>query len=189
MVDLRTLVTPQRLVFVGKARSIVGRIDADDALAVARVSLPIDRQAMIDYGPHDGGSALKISSRDLNMRFHPPQIEAGADGVLWVKVGFGAYVSLLSVARLPDRLVILDGNHRGFALLERGVTFAPAVVRDLRTLSESGLPSGLMPEEIVKSDHPPLLRDYCDPDLFLEASCRVPKAEYIVRIERAPSAA
>jgi hypothetical protein len=77
--------------------------------------------------------------------------------------GFGVAVaaSYIQVARFQNRYVPRDGYHRAFGLLSRGITRAPAFIRDFDT-AENLAPAGMLPENTWLGDRPPLLGDYHD---------------------------
>jgi len=67
--------------------------------------------------------------------------------------------SHLHVVTLGTRYLLTDGYHRGYALLSRGIQFAPGFFKAVTSYSELGMPPGLLPEKLLDADRPPLLTD------------------------------
>jgi hypothetical protein len=99
-------------------------------------------------------------------------------------VGFGFTVqimaSFLQVARHHGRYVLCDGYHRAYGLLARGVTRAPAFVRDFR-VGDLGTAAGLFGTDVYLGERPPCLSDFLDDEVA--ADVNVPVVQKMVVVQ------
>jgi hypothetical protein len=113
-------------------------------------------------------------SSDLRFReavlLRPDQIEGGerfgaAGAIVGIVVGFSS--NFLTALQSDNRLLLHNGHHRAFALLEHGVTHAPCIVQTVTRLDELNLIAGShvrkAPAFFFKAARPPLLKDFLDP--------------------------
>ncbi len=83
--------------------------------------------------------------------------------------GFG--LPQLSVGEYNGALVIRNGYHRAYALLEAGHTHIPVLITHVPNYqSTGGGGPGFIPSHVVLSSRPPLLKDY-----FTDAAINVPR--------------
>lgn len=103
-------------------------------------------------------------------------------GVIGLVVGFTA--NCLSAIHAENRLILNNGSHRAFALRDMGITRVPCVVQNVSRRDELpmvvGEPVSKEPDLYLKTDRPPLLKDYFDPKLRKLA--KVPKKSRQVKI-------
>jgi hypothetical protein len=101
------------------------------------------------------------------------------------QTGFGFNVALLPsfvrVANFQGRFILVDGYHRCFGLLRRGIGRIPALVGDVATVEGLGLPAtGMLPQDAYLGDQPALVRDYLDDSVA--ADVRVPATQKVIAI-------
>jgi hypothetical protein len=101
------------------------------------------------------------------------------------QAGFGFHVALLPsfvrVANFQSRFILVDGYHRSFGLLRRGIARVPALVGDVGTFEALGLPAtGMLAQDAYLGDRPALLRDYLDDSVA--ADVRVPATQKVIAI-------
>jgi hypothetical protein len=83
--------------------------------------------------------------------------------VIGVPVGFGT--NIISAVRTNDRLVLINGTHRAYALRRRGATHVPCLVLDASRAGDLDLLTGETQHQFVpylKLARPPLFKDYFD---------------------------
>jgi hypothetical protein len=63
----------------------------------------------------------------------------------------------------------VDGYHRAHGFLRRGINVVPALVGDVGSFEELGLPPlGMLAQDAYLGDHPPLLADYLSDEVAAE---------------------
>lgn len=80
---------------------------------------------------------------------------------LALPIGYG--INALSVLKVNARLILSNGTHRAYTLMERGVTVVPAVIQVVGSLQELAVvctPVSTAPEAYLASPQPPMLMDY-----------------------------
>jgi hypothetical protein len=181
IVELDRLVVFQKYInlnYVKTLQNTLGKNPTDDA--VFRYCLPVDHPAppvrMLQMAQN---SYTFISSsndfRFLEGRLFRPQDIANApahvvSAMLGLSVGYGA--NFVTVASVENRLILMNGSHRAFALRDMGITHAPCVIQ--RASRREELEAILQNEVTQKPDlyltapRPPLLKDYFDPALRKE---------------------
>ncbi len=98
--------------------------------------------------------------RDMQLHGHP----LAAIGLF---VGYSS--NLLTALHFENRLLLLNGSHRAYALRSLGVTHAPCLVQraqqrnDLDLVGMPDLKSNF--DQLFRSPRPPLFKDYFDPKL------------------------
>lgn len=87
--------------------------------------------------------------------------------VLAVFVGFG--LNLISGIAVRNRVILVNGSHRAYALRSRGVTHVPCLLGEVSHDDELDLvaPAEVKknPDWYLKAARPPLFKDYFDPQL------------------------
>jgi len=168
LVDLQRVYALQPSVFTDQAEQRVAAVDLADIASIAAVSLPLPSPKMMPVQFDHIRNAWIFTSPNPNLRV-AGQFKASQGP----HTCFGFLVetspSFLQVAVFRGRYVLRDGYHRSYGLLKRGITQAPAFVREFRTFDELGLPPGLLSQEAYLGDQPPLLTDYFDDDVSAEA--------------------
>lgn len=156
--DLRRLVSAQASVRVGDIDGNVGL--HGDLRAVAHLTLPVQRPpARI---PADFDPALqvwKITSQNPNMRITNQVGSELRNGVFVFGFVVEVLTSFLSVAEHRGRLILRDGYHRAYRLIDSGVLTAPAFVRAYAD-DEPVFTGTMLPQAIWTGDRPPLLGDF-----------------------------
>ncbi|SRR6266581_2264615 len=88
-------------------------------------------------------------------------------GVLGLVLGYGS--NFVTALQAENRLVLINGSHRAYALREMGITQIPCLIQHISRREElevviSGEVSQ-KPDLFLKAARPPLLKDYFDPEL------------------------
>lgn len=182
LVDLARVAAVQPSVFTDTAIERAAILDAGDLRAIAELTLPTRHPRPIgELSPGDDvlpvhiqynhlEQAYTITSPNLNLTVTGNVDAPGNRAPQPDSLGFGFTIgvppSFFQVARFQGRHVLVDGYHRAFGLLSRGMTRVPAYVRDFTT-AEDVAPAGTLPRAAWLGDRPPLLRDYHD-DLVAE---------------------
>lgn len=162
MVDLRRVCAAQPTILVEEAVNRFSNLDMNDILGIAAITLPLHTPTLMPvvFDPHK--NAFIFSSPNPNLRVAGNFSAEVAPGVQ----GFGFIVdtalSFLQVAGLNGRYFLRDGYHRAYGLLEAGIHFAPALVREYNTFEDIKMPVGLLPPSTYLGSRPPLLVDYLD---------------------------
>ncbi len=161
MVDLDRVVAFQPHVFTDTATERVAGLDPDDPRSIAELTLPINYTAPVSVQYDELKQAYIITSPDPNLKVIGNIGGPLPDGVPGFGFKIGVAPPFMQVARFQGRYLLRDGYHRSFGLLSRGITRAPALVRDFDT-TENLAPAGMLPQSVWLGDRPPLLRDYHD---------------------------
>ncbi len=102
--------------------------------------------------------------------------------VLGLVVGYGS--NFLSALRAENRLILINGSHRAFALREKGITHIPCLIQHVSRREELEVvirgEVTEKPDLFLKAVRPPLLKDYFDP--ALRKLVRVTRKNRLVRI-------
>ena len=89
--------------------------------------------------------------------------------------------SYVQVAEVGGRFVLRDGNHRAAALVKKGITKVPALVRSFAHGEDLAPPKGVLAPAIYLGERPPTPLDYWDP--AVSAAVLVPRRRKFVLIQ------
>jgi hypothetical protein len=141
-----------------------------------------------------GGNAFTFSSVSNDLRvtdvvpldpdcirgFEP---HGRASCVVAVFVGYS--INCMISVRMNNRLLLTNGTHRAYALLSRGITHAPCIVRHVSSADDldlAALPRGNEPaENLFAAPRPPLLKDFFDERLTTHFAA--PTRTYLLDME------
>ncbi len=195
MVELARLVVSQSNIGCGFACELAKELGARPAPeTLFRFCLPLDRTLPPVRVRKSGKDSWVFSSPSTDFRLHPAKLLEPASiqglggfgpaaAVLALPVGFGS--NFLSVVKSDERLLLQNGYHRAYALLDAGITHAPAIVQTVTRLDELRLAAGEDvcedPAFYFRAARPPLLKDFLDPRLAKRL--RAKKMETTVEIE------
>jgi hypothetical protein len=195
MVELDRLVVYQRFInrrFVSHARaSLPETLSPEDivrvALGRAWGAPPVnitrsDEYTFLCVSSSNDIRVLEIETVDPTAirDYRPPGV---ASSVIAISIGFSPNV--LSALRIRNRLVLINGSHRAYALREMGITHAPCVVLDVSQEHEFDLkvpdPVKENSELYLRHPRPPLFKDYFDPRLM--TLMQVPRTNNLVQLQ------
>jgi hypothetical protein len=200
VVELDRLVVFQKHINVSYAAQLQRLLGEDPALEdVFNFCLPLDRRydPKPRVGPVSGspigvnGWAFISPSTDLRVLemqvFEPDQVSghqwSGAPQyVVVAAIGYG--VNFLSALRFGNRLVLMNGSHRAYALRAGGHTHAPMLIQTATRPEEVEL---LLPqiadqrELYLSAPRPPVVKDYFDERLRMLV--QVPSTARQVRVQ------
>jgi len=183
MVELGSLAVRQKHINRSYCSSLLLRVPSpSDLLATFNFCLRPDTAGLpsVSHAPTaNGGFVFVGPSNDLRILevkvLQPTSIpcadlEGSPQSVMVVSLGYGP--NLLTVLRGNDRLLIQNGSHRAFALLEAGHLQAPALVQDIADDLQLALAVGPQAAQsaiaaMYGPQRPPLLRDFLDPNLHV----------------------
>ena len=159
-VDLSQMVALQPVTFTDHYADGTYDLEPSDTERIAKITLPFPDEQQPLVQAEANGHAWIVSSNNPHLQV----VEAVQDPTAGV-FGFrlGRPTSILKVALLGDSTICLDGHHRVYQLLRRGITHAPGIVRAIASLTEiPQLPTGLFSEEVVRGENPPRVEDLLD---------------------------
>ena len=102
--------------------------------------------------------------------------------ILGLVIGYGA--NFLTGIKVENRLILLNGSHRAFALRDMGITHVPCIIQhvsrgeELEVLVQGEVSQ--KPDIYLKAPRPPLLKDYFDP--ALRKTVQVTRKDHLVRV-------
>ena len=166
----------------------VADVDPNDLVSVAEVTLPRPEAQTLPIQFDQVRNAWIISAPNANLKIlggFQAEVQPGVVGV-----GFGIAIepSFLQVALHHGRYVLRDGYHRAFGLLSRGVTRAPAFVRDFG-VAELGVGQGLFSTAVYLGPRPPRLIDFLDEEVSTEVEVPVVQKMLVIQgLELSPLA-
>jgi hypothetical protein len=177
MVELGRLIAGQPHVNVSHAERLRAQLSPSPSPEeVFRFCLPVDSQDIQVKVKRAGEQRLTFWSESAGLRFHeatmlkPEQIRGyealgSVCGILGLMVGFGS--NFLCAIQADNRVVLNNGHHRAYALMEHGVTHAPCIVETVTRRDELNLVAASDVQEdpafYFKAPRPPLLKDFLDP--------------------------
>lgn len=177
MVELEKLIVSQRHVDIHHTERLKERlthnITAEElfwfCMPVRGDEMPVDMRRL-------GSKRFIVWSKSSDFRFHeaallnPSQITGyepfGPVGAaVGVMLGYGS--NLLNVIQSDNRLLLHNGHHRAYAMLDSGVTHAPCIIRTVTRRDEFNLlasaDAAADPSFFFRAARPPLLKDFFNP--------------------------
>ena len=179
MVDLAKLVVPQKQVTLPNVRRIQSGIGpSPEPRALFDLCQPLDQPRDPVRCLQSGADSYVFVSPSHDLRFIEPvlldaeSVQAQAPrGVAAAAIGLiiGYSVNCLMATHVGNRLVLINGTHRAYALLEMGITHAPAVIHTVTRPEELAVvaPREVLAcaEQFLNIPRPIVLKDYLDPRL------------------------
>lgn len=178
-VELDRLVVFQKRIGLGGVARIQAQLGASPTVdAIFRLCIPIDHPSSPPMSVQRASNGWIFGSPSNDIRLldatlvTPGQISGyqpngAVAAVVGLMVGFSSNV--LHVLHIENRLILMNGSHRAYALRHSGVSHVPCIVLELSRRDELDL---VGPEEVkakpdnyLKAARPPLLKDYFDPKL------------------------
>lgn len=161
IVDLSSLLTPQPLADMDYVRDLEQLVPADGDLAGAfDYAFPMGTLAE----PAVIGNTVTFTSPAPNVYANPIPSYRSAPGGYEVVIRVEPrpnYLYVAQIAGLGGRLLLVNGVHHVLALLKKGRTASPALIRPANGIDELGLPKTTMFNHIGDW-RPPLVRDFLD---------------------------
>ncbi len=183
--DLRRVVAAQSRVSCATSTGDEPIPRPDDQLAVARLTLPLTSSSpSIAHELSEPDQTWTISSPNPNLRISGVFGGELGPGVHGFGFLFSEMPSYLSVAELDGRLVLRDGYHRSYRLIEAGIVQAPAFVRRFEP-GEALLRAGRLPESAYLSQRPPTLADFHDDRFAVDV--RLHPRQTVARVQATPA--
>lgn len=181
LVDLTRCTPLQAYVFDSAVVEEAVQQVSPDPADLASVTLSLSQRPAVPYRYDAKRRHWIFTSRDLNLRVHgeiQSPVTSGS-GTFGFVVGFSE--SMLRIGVYKGRHVVLDGTHRGAALLRRGIRWVPALFGTLNALPTRSDTTVYLPESEVIGERPPFLTDFVSPGFHTEI--RVPAWRKVITIE------
>jgi hypothetical protein len=162
-----------------QAEDRVREVDPQDIVSIAAVTLPPPSTAAIPAQFDEQKKAWIITAPNPNLQITSAVNGGSENGPVF---GFSVAIlpSFLQVARHHGRYVLRDGYHRAFGLLARGITRAPAFVRDFG-IGALGTAAGLFGTDVYLGNRPPLLHDFLDDEVAADVD--VPAVQKMIVVQ------
>ncbi len=165
LVRLASLLTAQPYVFTDRPPRLGPTPSLDE---VARITLPSatgsDTELGFELGFDAASATFRASSASQNLRilgeFAGP-IPGAPTGALGIGFLVSAPPSLMRVATIDGRALLVDGLHRAVALIAAGITEAPAVLEEDSTAEQWWTP-GMLDAATCFGARPPFVGDLLD---------------------------
>ena len=187
MVDLTRVCAFQPWVGASSAADRMDGLLADDLPAIAEITLPTSpTPTSVRCHLDQAKQVYTIVSPNPNLQVLRPldRLQVPPDGAPGFGFVVAAPMSFLQIARFQGRWFARDGYHRAVGLLARGISRAPAFVRDLDTIEALVPPkiqSGMLPQGAYLGARPPVLADYHDDTVAVSARMPVPQKVILVQ--------
>jgi hypothetical protein len=195
LVDLDRLMVWQKYVNCGFAAKLRSNFPANPTveellrLSSGRLDVPPPCRVTMLSGNNFVFSSVSTDLQVLNTVPLNPECLGGfrpfgrPQSVVAVVVGYG--INHMMAVHMGERLLLINGTHRAYAMRTHGIRYAPCVVvRATRTeeLDLLGMPiSNEQVEGYFRVRRPTLLRDYFDQRLY--KSFLVPRSDQLVQLE------
>ena len=184
MVPLAYLVAAQHQLNVSTTNSVEINSDPISDASLAQICLPLDAPPHTLRVLHKNADGITFAADNHDIRFLRAHAISGpianlpsrghVNQTLALPVGFS--INVLNVIRYQNRLILNNGYHRAFALWQRGVTHAPAVIQVCRHWEDVAMvgSSELHENASVYLEHrrPPLLKDFANRQLCMSFAVR-----------------
>jgi hypothetical protein len=161
-IDLTQLIALQAVTFTDHYAEKTYELQRADTERIAKITLPFpdERQPLIQAD--NSGHAWIVSSNNPHLQVVEAVQDEGA-GVFGFRLG--RPTSILKVANIGGLAVCLDGHHRVYQLLRRGIAHAPGIFRSFSSLNDvPQLPPGLFSDKLIRGENPPHIGDLLDND-------------------------
>jgi hypothetical protein len=194
MVDLERLIVAQSHVNLTHAKRLRAGLSAKPTPEeVFRFCQPLDRKVPPVNVRRVGETRYSFTSESSDFRFReavllqPKQIQSGerfgsVAAIVGLVVGFSS--NFLTAVQSDNRLLLHNGHHRAFALLDHGITHAPCIIQTVTRLDELNLVAGRTvqkaPTFYFKAARPPLLKDFLDPKI--RKVLRIPRLLQMIEV-------
>jgi len=179
MIDLDRIVVFQKSINLAHVKRIQERLgDAPSAERVFETCFPNEENTLPLRASRASGSTFIFTSPSNDFRFMEAALLSTGDlagyrgygpagPVIGLVLGFG--INCVSAVSAENRLILMNGSHRAFALREMGVRYLPCAVVKVSRRAELPLvcPKEVHqnPDRYLRHPRPPMLKDYFDPCL------------------------
>jgi hypothetical protein len=184
LVDLSRLCVFQPSVHLEQVAERVAGVNAEDVAALAEVTLPLDAPPRVipQFDQERLTFTTNLASQNLHVvgAFGGPAEDDLPPGTVSVGFHLRVITSFIQVASIQGRYFLRDGYHRCLGLIQRGVRYAPVLVRRDLPLAEL-VPPGMLDFEVFMGDRPPVLPDYWDERVSCPVPAAAPRKVIIVR--------
>jgi hypothetical protein len=184
----------QQSVFTEHAVERVADVDPADLQALAALTIPMAQgTGSLPIEFDEQRKVFTIVSPDLNLRVmghFVQQINDGQGGPTVPGIGFAVALlpSIVKVAEFEGSHYLVDGYHRSFGLIARGITTVPVLARRVSSFEEMNVPAGMLPQGQYLGVRPPFLPDYHDPEVSTEVSLPIVQRMILIQaLELTPS--
>lgn len=183
LVDLTRVCAFQPNVFTDHTAERLAGVDTADLHSMAGITLPLAESPVLtpQYDHHRLTFITDLANDNLQVvgAFGGPDANAPPGTI---SLGFQVRViaSFVQVTSIQGRYFLRDGYHRCLGLVQHGVRYAPAFVRDDIALADL-VPPGMLPFETFMGDKPPVLPDYWDDSV--SHAVQLPAARKVIVVQ------
>jgi hypothetical protein len=184
LADLSRLCVFQPTVHAEQAAERVAGAEPGDIRGLAGITLPLAAPPRVipQFDQERLTFTTNLASQNLHIigAFGGPAEDDFPPGTVSVGFHLRVITSFVQVASIQGRYFLRDGYHRCLGLIQRGVRYAPALVRRDLPLAEL-VPPGMLEFEVFMGDRPPVLPDYWDERVSCAVPAAAPRKVIIVR--------
>ena len=177
MVELEKLIVSQRHVDIHHTERLKARLAGDTSPEqLFRFCMPVHNEESPVDMRRLGSKRFLFWSKSSDFRFHEAALLQASQisgyepfgpvgAAIGVMLGYGS--NLLNVVQSDNRLLLHNGHHRAYTLLEMGFTHAPCIIRTVTRRDELNLlvsaDAASDPSFFFRAARPPMLKDFFDP--------------------------
>lgn len=194
IVELDRLVIFQKFINLNYVRSLqnkLGKKPTDDE--IFRFCLPANHPVPQVRLMQTAANSYTFISPSTDFRFVEAKLFDPGDivnyqpqgpvtAILGLVIGYGA--NFLNAIKVENRLILLNGSHRAFALRDMGIAQVPCLIQHVSRREELEIliqgEVSQKPEIYLKAPRPPLLKDYFD--FELRKTVQVARKERLVKL-------
>jgi hypothetical protein len=165
LVEISKLIPRQSKLDVAYAENL-GPPDLSPSRLLSGVRLCFSDKRGTSFGLKVDESQKSITIAGINPTLHVRGVQCGQqeqNGPFVVSLMIGASPNLVEVSQVGGRCFLESGYHRVYRMMKVGFSHAPCILRESRTLSETGGRGlGTFLESVLTAPRPPLFPDFAD---------------------------
>ena len=168
LVEISKLIPFQPSLDVSYAESL-GSPDLSSSRILSAVKLCFSDGRSTALGINVDQSQKSVTITGINPTLQVRGVQYGRqqqDGPFIVSMMISAAPNVVQVSQFGGRCFLASGNHRAYRLMKAGFSHVPCMVREAKSIEETGARGlSFFPESVLMAPRPPLFPDFADKEL------------------------